>query len=433
MSSSARRHIFRHPLSGPSRRGPARGSVAIVVAAAIALLGAVPSLPAVAAEPAGPPGVVIDHVPASTQTFVGSPGLAILPDGTLVASHDFFGPGSTEWTSARTDIFASGDAGQSWQKIATIDGAFWSNLFAHRGRLYLLGTTRHHGLIVIRRSDDGGATWSEPTDARHGLLTDSGEYHTAPMPVLVHAGRLWRAFEDASGGTAWGHRYRAMMLSAPVDADLLDRESWTFSNALPRDPAWLAGRFGGWLEGSAVVDSSGRVLDILRVDVPAGGEQAAIVSLSDDGRVASFDPETGFIDFPGGAKKFTIRRDPLAAEPTWWTLATAVPPAVAAAFPDRKPATIRNTLVLMRSTNLRDWEIRTVLLHHPDVERHGFQYVEWLFDGDDLVAACRTAHDDAHGGAQNNHDANYLTFHRVRKFRGLSMSDATVDPRSLGW
>ena len=31
---------------------------------------------------------------------------------------------------------------------------------------------------------------------------------------------------------------------------------------------------------------------------------------------------------------------------------------------------------------------------HPDVKNHGFQYVDWLFEGDDLIAACRTAFDD---------------------------------------
>ncbi|GAB1359463.1 hypothetical protein MASR1M31_12470 [Porphyromonadaceae bacterium] len=48
---------------------------------------------------------------------------------------------------------------------------------------------------------------------------------------------------------------------------------------------------------------------------------------------------------------------------------------------------------------------------------HGFQYVEWLIDGEDLVYLVRTAYDDEFGGARNNHDANYLIFHRLEKFR----------------
>jgi hypothetical protein len=375
------------------------------------------------------PGVVIDHQPAAAKQYVGSPGIAILPDGTYVASHDFFGPASSEWTAALTDVFASADRGATWQKIARIEGAFWSNLFVHAGAVHLLGPTRHHGPLVIRRSTDGGRTWTTPADAKTGLLAE-GDFHTAPMPVLVHAGRIWRAVEDASGGKEWGKRYMAMMLSAPLDADLLDRASWTFSNAIPRDPAWLDGRFTGWLEGNAVATADGRVLDILRVEAGAI-EKAAVVSVSADGKTASFDPATGFVDLPGAAKKFAIRRDPAAgSKPVWWMLSNAVPPAF---HGKAKPASLRNTLVLSRSENLRDWERRSVILHHPDHLKHGFQYVDWLFDGDDLVVVSRTAGDDATGGAHNFHDANFLTFHRVTGFRTRSMAESPVEPAALGW
>ena len=50
--------------------------------------------------------------------------------------------------------------------------------------------------------------------------------------------------------------------------------------------------------------------------------------------------------------------------------------------------------------------------------------VDWQFDGEDIIAACRTAFDDAEGGAHNNHDANYLTFHRFANFRRLTQADS---------
>src|SRR5690606_14640829 len=111
---------------------------------------------------------------------------------------------STEWVSAVTHVHRSDDRGKTWRHVARIDGLFWSSLFVHHGAAYLLGTEHHHGRIMIRRSDDGGRTWTHPTDTDHGLLTPEGEYHTAPMPVIVHDGRLWRAMEDASGGDKWG-------------------------------------------------------------------------------------------------------------------------------------------------------------------------------------------------------------------------------------
>jgi hypothetical protein len=149
--------------------------------------------------------------------------------------------------------------------------------------------------------------------------------------------------------------------------------------------------------------------------------KAAVVQISDDGRTATFDPETGFIDLPGAAKKFTIRYDP--ESKVYWSLTNPV-----IGHTDRNAGSVRNTLALLRSEDLRKWQLRCILLHHPDVVRHAFQYPDWVFDGDDLIAAIRTAYDDGVGGARNAHDANYLTFHRFENFRNLTMVDSVVRP-----
>lgn len=392
------------------------------LAAAVSLTGAETTPPRVAFP--GVPGIVIDHSPAASGLYIGSPSIAALPDGSYLASHDLFGPKSREFECPRTLVFRSADAGKSWQRHATIDCLFWANLFTNGNAVYLMGTDKHHGRIVIRRSLDGGATWTGARDTSTGVLTPTGEYHTAPVPVLVHCGRVWRGFESAMGGKEWGKRYQAGMLSAPVDADLLQATNWTFSNFLPRDASWLDGKFNAWLEGNAVVAPDGSVVDLLRVDKDAVPEKAAIVSISSDGKTSSFDPATGFIDFPGGAKKFTVRYDP--ASRLYWSLATIV------AERHRqvgKPGGIRNTLALTCSSDLRHWEVRAILLYHPDIAKHGLQYVDWLFAGDDIIAACRTAWDDGLGGAHNNHDANFLTFHRTGNFRAKTMRDSVaMDP-----
>jgi hypothetical protein len=204
------------------------------------------------------PGVVITHSPASSRQYIGSPGIAVAREGVYLAKCDLFGPGTTEHVRATSRVFRSGDGGQSWEQTAEIDGLFWASLFMHRGAAYLFGTDRHHGHVVILRSDDEGRTWTQPRDARSGLLAE-GLYHTAPVPVVEHAGRLWRAVEDASNGPKWGERYSALMMSAPVDANLLDAASWTRSNMLTRDANWLGGQFGGWLEGNAVVTPEGKI------------------------------------------------------------------------------------------------------------------------------------------------------------------------------
>jgi len=354
------------------------------------------------------PGVIIDHSPARTGQYVGSPSVAVLPDGRYVASHDLFGPGST---LDRTRVFASPDKGASWSRLAEIEGQWWSTLFFHRGVLFVIGTSRENGYVVIRRSADGGHTWSAPRDRESGLLLNDGKYHCAPVPVVEHNGRLWRAMEDAMGPEGWGRHFNSFMMSVPADADLLHADNWIFSNRLGRNEEWLGGKFGGWLEGNAVVTPTGRIVNMLRVDYPAYDEKAAVIEIDEDGKHASFDSQTGFIDFPGGCKKFTIRRDP--KDGSYWALSNYVPPDQRSG----EPARTRNTLALIRSTDLRRWEVRSIILHHPDTANHGFQYVDWLFDGEDLIAVVRTAYDDEEGGAHNQHDANFLTFHRIPNFR----------------
>jgi len=341
---------------------------------------------------------------------VGSPSIAILPDGSYVAFHDLFGPKSQELVRAVGRVFRSTDRGGHWAQVAELKGTFWCGLFVHRGSLFLMGTTKQMGDIVIRRSEDGGNTWTEPKDAGSGLIA-VGRYHTSSVPVVVHNGRVWRAFECDVGK----RDFQAFVMCAPAEADLLNAANWTFSTRLGGDAKWLGGKFGGWLEGNAVIAPDGSVLDILRCEYRVGGERAAVIHVSPDGKTAMFDSSSGFIAFPGGCKKFTIRFDERSKQ--YWTLSNAPHP------DDREKNLtndrLRNTLVLMCSPDALHWTIRSTIFHHPDPAKHAFQYVDWRFEGEDLICASRTAWDDAEGGAHSAHDANYLTFHRIEKFRRM--------------
>lgn len=370
------------------------------------------SLPIInAQEKIHPPGVVINHIPQSTGKYIGSPSICILPNGDYVASHDEFGPKSTEFRSAITHIFTSSDKGITWRKISTIDGQFWSNLFYHDNALYIMGTNKHHGNFIIRKSTDRGKTWTIPYDKTQGLILE-GEYHTAPVPVLIHKGRIWRGVEYATAkSTKWGERYSALMMSIPENADLLNAKNWIRSNHLPFDSTYLNGHFHAWLEGNAVVTRDGEVANVLRVYTPdLKDEYCAILTVDKKGKKLNFD-RNSFFKMPGAAKKFTIRYDEETHK--YWSLVNYIPDEYKNIRTDRA----RNTLALASSSDLKNWEIESILLRHQDPIYHGFQYIDWLFDGNDIIFVSRTAYDDDEGGAKSAHDANYLTFHKVESFK----------------
>jgi hypothetical protein len=373
-----------------------------------------------------PPGVIIDRSPDFERVYVACPSIAILPDGSYVASHSWFGPGTTNDT---TEVFASSDRGHTWTHLSKVVGQWWSTLFVHRGQLYLLGVDREYGHVVIRRSVDGGRTWTTPQDAQTGRLSEKPGYHGAPMPVLTHGGRLWRAFE-LSGGLAsdlaaevarhpagggyntgvWGDLYirprlqwASLVLSVPEDADLLQASQWRHS-----EPLFHPESESQWIEGNVLAAPDGRLVNILRTNprTETGSPTrtstvVTIVDVSPDGSRQSWQPATAVAAFPGGGSKFTVRYDERSRR--YWSLPNL----------QRDPAAYRSQVALASSADLRDWRVDAVVLEHPEPRHHAWQYLDWQFDGEDLIAVSRTAWE----GSKAAHDANYFTFHRVAGFR----------------
>lgn len=369
----------------------------------------------------------VKYQPELSRTFLGSPSIIRLNDGALLATHDYFGPGcprNHENEESLTSVYRSEDNGSTWHNITHIMNAFWSNLFLHQGDVYLLGTSQQYGSIVIRRSSDGGFTWTHPKDETSGLLFQGGayrdppNYHCAAMPVLEHEGRYYRAFEDCDP-IQWGRGFKSLVISAPTNSDLLDSSNWTMSNKLAFNPDWLPSNWPklsnpGWLEGNIVIAQNGELWNMLRFNSSPLVDKAAIVKITNEGQKATFNPDNGFIDFPGGMTKFTIRKDPVTN-----IYLTLVNNNTNPDWPSQ-----RNILSLYASKDLIQWNpIKTLLWDktgltpEDSIRLTGFQYVDWQFDGEDIIYIVRTAY----RGAIRYHDSNQINYCVEKNFRnGLS-------------
>jgi hypothetical protein len=354
------------------------------------------------------PGIVIDYLHkgdpayAPKGQYIGSPSIARLPDGQLVAGHDFFGKGGSQDYSR---VFRSDDRGRTWHHVSDVAPAFWGKLFVHRSKLYLLACRNEYADLLLHESPDGGVTWRQP------VVVAAGRYHKAPVPVVAHAGRLWTCVEQQTGG--WPAGFQALALSVSAESDIRDPRNWTVGKPLPYDPAWAPKGWAtltsnhGFLEGNAVVDPQGRLLNILRYHVSPHFKKAIALTISQEDCSLSFNR---LIDFHGGMTKFTIRRHPETG--VYWSLVNRV-------TDPAKPA-MRSVLTLVASADLNEWTaVRDILRDDRETapQYTGFQYIDWLFDDEDIVFVSRTAYNGAH----NYHDANHLTFHRIPDFaRGFT-------------
>ena len=203
-----------------------------------------------------------------------------------------------------------------------------------------------------------------------------------------------------------------MVMSAPVDSDLLNPASWLFSEPVPYDPAWPGlpeGKSAGNIEGTLTVAPDGKLINIMRYDMtkmrPNHG-YALVYTVDADNPEAPIQYQRA-MPFPGNHSKFEVQYDSV----------SCLYLSIVSRITSHEDAYSRNLLSLICSRNLEKWNLVCDLLdfRHEDPRMVGFQYVDFTIEGDDLLYLSRTAMNRA----RNFHDANYSTFHRVKDFRKL--------------
>ena len=349
---------------------------------------------------------IVAHSPASSLAYLGSPSILKTSCGSILISNDEFGPGANLY---KTFINSSTDDGKTWQRVAILDGQYWSSLFNRDDEVYILGVTKVGGNIVLRRSIDCGVTWSVPDSVKTGLFNSTGRFFSAPTPVVKSKGYFWRAFEDHKPNVL-----AATVLRMPAAGDMLDTTKWRLTNSLDGgDNRWLSGKFKGWLEGNLVVTPAGSLKDVMRVYFNELPEKAALIHIDTGSFELKFNPEKDFIDLPGGGKKFTMRYDDVSGR--YIALVNNVLPQ----YKNQNYERVRNTLSIATSLDLITWKVGQIVLSHADSTKHGYQYADWNIYDSDMYIAIRAAEDDQFGGAKSQHDSNFILFYKIQNVRNL--------------
>lgn len=350
-----------------------------------------------------------DEAYSFSGRYLCSPSLVRHPDGYLLASMDVFAGG---YPQSLTLIFRSDDNGESWHYVSELFPCFWGKLFVYGKDIYMLSCSSEYSDLLIGKSTDGAKSFCEPTMLLRGGNGKNGEagVHKNPQPVVSFGGRIWNTLEWGS----WGRGYHAaMVMSAPEGSDLLDASNWSFSEPVKYDKNWVgvpAGESSGNIEG-CLVPIDGELYNIMRYDMtkmkPCYGKVVMY-------RVDTSDPEAPLeyvrcIDFPANHSKFEMKYDEVSGK--YYSLATRII--------DEAHAHSRTLLSLMVSDNGVDWRLKEDIIDRlmDDPGKVGFQYVDFIFDGDDIIFLCRTGMN----GSRNHHDTNYSTFHRIKNFRGTKL------------
>ncbi len=372
------------------------------------------------------PGEVIAYLESPNRTVTGSildankkylssPSITVMPNGDYIVSHDIFGDGTTQNT---TKVYRSTDQGITWSLQSTVTDAFASTIFYHDGALYLWGyreyyTENNNADILIRKSTDGGQTWTTPTNSSNGLLMDTNLYGQANTPTIYN-GRIWIALA--------GKR----VMSAPVSSNLLLASSWTASDSANTS----ATPWGGSLSVTeAQVASSSRdgVVVMPKID---GQPHSIVMRAISPSTMTNYAATADYVDLPGGEKKFALQYDSVSDK--YYIVSNPVLPAHADSGID--PGMIRNTAALLSSRDLQHWDVEQIFLYSPELDHdlaafqgtfgEAFQYMNFAIEGDDLLVVSRTAFDtegDRSQAGQNipprGHDSNLITFHRIEDFR----------------
>jgi len=372
--------------------------------------------------------VIAARVPDPARYFFHDPNLARLDDGTLIVAAPQWGRKGSD-VGRELRIIRSTDGGETWSELPTLPYEE-GRPFVVDGRLLMFVQERTHRDFQLVTSDDGGETWSEPRTLIEGPLWNI----STPQVIRPHA-LYWAMDYDSAGIDYKGKVMVRWDRSKPV----LDPDAWSLSNVVPQPelPAALTREVYpsddktklhrgspspfAWLEPNTV-EVGGKIRVFVRsvIDNYATANIASVLDYDEFANELRF---TQFAAWPGGQCKFFIINDPVSR--MYWMLSNLVTNSQDVLgwgehMRETKyvggPGNERRWLFLHYGVDCLNWFPAGCVARWPDSVHRSFMYPSPVIDGDDLVILSRTSRD-----AEDQHDADLCTIHRVRDFRSLAM------------
>jgi len=317
----------------------------------------------------------------------------------------------TQWPAdpRLTIIYQSLDNGKTWDYVCDIYPMFNGTLHVHKGVVYLLGLDTDYGDLIVGKSEDEGLTWSAPVCIGRGEGMRRWGWHSSTMNFTEIDGRLYKAIEYgyvnakptneqfeanpleaivlANTNYLLGH-YQCV-LSIGVDEDWMQPENWVISELTRMDDVDPL----QCIEGNIVQLPDGKVVNLLRT-IYMG--KSLLMGVDTENLDAAMTYIKTVEDFPLSAiSKFSIRKD----ESTGYYIALG-------------SLGTRQHLAMAVSKDFENWET-VCSIKDARGTNNAFSYMEWLFDGDDIILLSRSAWN----GANSAHDNNCLTFHRLENYK----------------
>lgn len=399
---------------------------------------------------------IVAESSAPNEYSLYNPALARLESGRLLIAFERSKRGA--WSV--TTFMTSDDQGQSWQKRGETSIKHGRFITPSGNQVYYIG---HRGDLLVAASSDGGTTWGEPHK-----LTKGEQWHGTAANVWYAKGNVYLVMEKRVGRQIKGWHpgeLAPILLRAPATADLTRRASWTFASELvfadlikgyrSNDPDLnyfgvpffpqtyptqnrLASKRSmspmGWLEANVVqiedpnhlwFDPKMQTFHLFMRAHTGGTGYAALAKATEnkDGTITTsmVQAPSGktllFLPWPGGQMRFHVLYDP--PSKLYWMVGSQATDSMThpQALPKNRyglPNNERHRLVLHFSKNMVDWCFAGLVAegNSPGEGRH---YASMIMDGDDLLVLARSGNERA----QNAHDGNLITLHRIPNFRNL--------------